>query len=103
VDWIEQIFGVSPDGGMELKKGCTVTRRYRAVLFGLETALACCALLLGVVTAIWRDWIEIVFSVDPDRSSGSLEWLIVVACLAIAVMCGVAARAQWRRLHPKEA
>jgi hypothetical protein len=73
------------------------------VLFGLETALACGALLLAVVTAIWRDWIEIVFGVDLDQSSGSLEWLIAVAGLAVAVMCGIAARVQWRRLHPKEA
>lgn len=80
-----------------------MTRRARGVLFGLETALACGALTLAVITAIWRDWIEIVFGVDPDKRSGSLEWLIVVACLAIAVICGVAARAQWRRLHPKEA
>jgi hypothetical protein len=80
-----------------------VTRRYRRVLFGLETALACGALMLAVVTAIWRDWIEIAFGVDLDKRSGTLEWLIVVACLVIAAMCGVAARAQWRRLHPKEA
>jgi hypothetical protein len=73
------------------------------VLFGLETALAIGAFALAVVTVIWRDWIEIVFGVDPDKGSGSLEWLIVVVCLTIAVTCGVAARAQWRRLHPKEA
>jgi hypothetical protein len=80
-----------------------VTRRARGVLFGLETALACGTLTLAVITAIWRDWIEIVFDVDPDKHSGSLEWMIVVACLTIAVICGVAARTQWRRLHPKEA
>jgi hypothetical protein len=79
-----------------------VTRRDRRVLFGLETALACGAFALAVVTAIWRDWIEIVFGVDPDQHSGSLEWLIVVVCLAIAATCGVAARVQWRRLHPQE-
>jgi hypothetical protein len=80
-----------------------VARRDRRVLFGFEITLACGALTLAVVTAIWRDWIEIVFNVDLDKGSGSFEWLIVVACLAIAAMCGVAARRQWRRLHPKEA
>jgi len=80
-----------------------VTCRARRMLFSLETALACGALTLAVITAIWRDWIEIVFGVDPDKHSGSLEWAIVVACLAIAVICGAAARAQWRRLHPKKA
>jgi len=82
--------------------GGTVTRRDR-MLFGLETALACGALALAVVTAIWRDWIEVIFGVDLDKRSGTLEWLMVAACLAIAVICGVAARAQWRRLHPREA
>jgi hypothetical protein len=73
------------------------------VLFGLETALGCGALTFAVITAIWRDWIEIVFDIDPDKHSGSLEWAIVVACLAIAMISGVAARAQWQRLHPKAA
>ena len=77
-----------------------MTRRARRVLFGLETALACSALTLAVVTAIWQDWIEIVFGIDPDKHSGSLEWLTVAASLAIAVICGIAARAQWRRMHP---
>jgi hypothetical protein len=80
-----------------------VTPRARAVLFGIETALACGALTLAVITAIWQDWIEIVLGVDPDKHSGSLEWLVVAACLAIAATCGVAAQAQWRRLHPKQA
>ena len=80
-----------------------MTRRVRRMLFGLETALACGSLTLAAVTVIWRDWIEIAFGVGPDKRSGSLEWLIVVACLAIAVVCGAAARAQWRRLHPKAA
>ncbi len=80
-----------------------MTPRARAVLFGLETALACAGLTLAVIAAIWRDWIEIVFDIDPDKRSGSLEWLIVVACLVIAAICGVAAHAQWRRLRLKEA
>jgi hypothetical protein len=88
---------------IEVQKGGAVTSRAKRVLFGLEAALAGSALALAVVTAIWRDWIEIVFGVDPDKHSGSLEWLIVAACLAIAVILGAAARAQWRRLHPRAA
>jgi hypothetical protein len=73
------------------------------MLFASETVLACGAVAFAVVTVVWRDWIEIVFNVDPDKHSGSLEWLIVVAFLAIAMMCGVAARSQWRRLHASKA
>jgi hypothetical protein len=80
-----------------------VTRRDKKVLFGLEVALACSAFIFAVITAIWRDWIEIVFGVDPDKGSGSLEWLIVAVSLAVAVTCGVAARAQWQRLRPEQA
>ena len=87
----------------QIRKGATVTRRARSVLFGLEAALSCGALALAVVTVTWRDWIESSFGIDPDKHSGSLEWLIAAAFLAMAVTCGAAARGQWRRLYPREA
>lgn len=81
----------------------TVTRAERRMLFAFQTVLACGAVAFAIITVVWRDWIEIVFSVDPDKHSGSLEWLIVAACLAIAMTCGAAARSQWRRLRPSNA
>jgi hypothetical protein len=48
----------------------------------------------------WRQWIEVIFSVDPDRHSGSLEWLIPAALFAAAVTFGCLARHQWRRIAP---
>lgn len=78
-----------------------MTSAERRMLFAFEAVLAGGAAAFAVVTVVWRDWIEIVFNVDPDNHSGSLEWLIVVACSAIALMCGIAARLQWRRLHPR--
>jgi hypothetical protein len=50
-----------------------------------------------VLTLLWRDWIEIIFHVDPDRGSGALEWLIVVALLSATVLFGTLARNEWRR------
>jgi hypothetical protein len=52
---------------------------------------------LGLLTLGWRDWIELVFGIDPDRGDGSIEWLIVAALLAIATALGIAARLEWRR------
>jgi hypothetical protein len=65
--------------------------------FWLELLLASAIGLLGLVTLVWRDWIEAVFGFDPDRHSGSVEWLIVFGLLAAASTLGVAARAEWRR------
>lgn len=48
----------------------------------LESALAIASGTLCVLTFVWRDWIEAVFRVDPDRHSGALEWAIVAALVA---------------------
>jgi apolipoprotein N-acyltransferase len=64
--------------------------------FWIETVLASGCALLAVVTAVWHDWIELGFDVDPDHGSGALEWLIVALALAVAVAFGMLARAEWR-------
>jgi hypothetical protein len=71
--------------------------------FWFEVALSVASGLLGLVTLVWRDWIEIVFGVDPDHHSGTLEWVIVFALLLIAVIAGVLARAEWGRQHGQKA
>ena len=57
-----------------------------------ESALACLSALLAVTTLLWRDWIELVFRVDPDRGSGVLEWAVVGACVAMSVAFAALAR-----------
>ena len=48
---------------------------------------------------VWKDWIEIVFGVDPDQGSGALEWAVVVV-LAIGAVTGAAlARSEWKRVR----
>lgn len=45
------------------------TRRFK-----VELGLAGLSSQLLVLTLAWRDWIEIVFRIDPDHGNGSLEW-----------------------------
>jgi uncharacterized membrane protein YtjA (UPF0391 family) len=66
-------------------------------LFLLEAGLATLASVLFVVTLVWRDWIELVFHVDPDGGNGLLEWVIVAALLATAIGFGRLAALELRR------
>ena len=69
-------------------------RKLRAQ-FWAEIGLALTTAILAVVTAIWSDWIEIVFDVDPDGGNGSLEWLIVLALAGATVVFAALARREW--------
>ena len=55
-------------------------------IFAIVLALA------AILTAIWPNWIELVFRVDPDQGSGALEWGIVGLFAALAVMASMMAR-----------
>lgn len=66
-------------------------------IFWIEAILAAASALFLVLTLIWADWIEIVSGVDLDNHSGSLEWLVVLACLGITVVFAALARQEWRR------
>jgi hypothetical protein len=68
------------------------------VSFWIELAVAAVSGLLGLLTLAWRDWIEVVFRVDPDHHNGSAEWLAVFVLLAISVLVGLRARTEWRRV-----
>jgi hypothetical protein len=68
-------------------------------LVRVEIAVALVAGLLGIVTVFWHDWIEAVGGWDPDHHSGSLEWLIVAALLAVSVTAGLLARRQLKHLQ----
>jgi hypothetical protein len=62
----------------------------------LEMAVASCAGILGLLTIFWHDWIEALTGWDPDHHNGSVEWIIVVVLLAIAVGIGLLARRDWK-------
>lgn len=65
--------------------------------FWAELGLGLASTLFAVLTLAWRDWVEIVFKVDPDHHSGSLEWTIVAVAVAVTVIAFAAARFEWRK------
>ena len=65
--------------------------------FWIEAVLAALTIVLFVLTLVTRNWIELVFGVDPDASSGALEWLIVGGLFVLAVAFSAMARVEWRR------
>jgi len=66
-------------------------------IFWVETSLAILTGILFVITLVWRDWIEIIFNVDPDNRSGGLELLIVGILLVITLALFALASFEWRR------
>ena len=72
-------------------------KRTLRMRFWVESIAAAVAVVLGVVTLVWKDWIEILFDVDPDEGSGALEWAIVAGCALIALGLFFAASQEWRR------
>jgi len=65
--------------------------------FWLETGVAIATGILLVITLVRRDWIEVVFGIDPDNSSGTLEWLIIAALLVVTITLFTLASYEWRR------
>ncbi len=65
--------------------------------FWVESGVALSNGVLVLLTIFWKNWIEIVFRVDPDANSGSLEWLIVFVALALTLTLAALARHEWRR------
>ena len=71
------------------------------VRISIECSLALLAASLAVVTLLWRDWIELVFRVDPDGGDGSLEWILVAGAFASSVVLASVAGLEWRRRAPR--
>jgi hypothetical protein len=70
-------------------------------LIATEAVLAGVAGLLAILTAVWSDWIEIVFGWDPDHHSGGAELTIIVVLACLSLLSGAAARWQavrWGRV-----
>jgi hypothetical protein len=65
--------------------------------FWIEMGVALASMVLLIVTLLWNDWIELVFRIDPDNASGTVEWLIVAVSFSVAVAFFDLARNEWRK------
>ncbi|MCA1647996.1 MAG: ABC transporter permease [Chloroflexi bacterium] len=66
-------------------------------LFWIEALLGLGNAALLVITVLWKDWIELVFNVDPDAGTGTVEWAVVSLTLLLTIVFVALARAEWRR------
>jgi len=61
--------------------------------FWFEATAASMSGALLILTVFWRDWIELVFKVNPDRGSGVAEGSVVIlSFLATALFTAAASR-----------
>ena len=65
--------------------------------FWLEFAFAAASAAALLLALLFPDWIEIVFGVNPDGGTGSLEWLVFGSIAASGIACSVLARREWLR------
>ncbi|MEO8220522.1 MAG: hypothetical protein ABI563_07025 [Specibacter sp.] len=64
-------------------------------------ALASAALL--ILTLVNREWIEVIFGVEPDGGNGAMEWVIVIVLAVLTVLSVTLAGREWRRSVIREA
>jgi Flp pilus assembly pilin Flp len=57
--------------------------------FYLEVVLGSVGVLLFVLTLVWKDWIELVFRVDPDEAQGLVEYGLIIALVAVLAIAGL--------------
>lgn len=78
----------------------SVPDRSVGVRFWLELVCGALGAVLLVVTLVTREWIELIFGVDPDKGSGALELAIALGLLAVSIVAGLLAVLEWRRAQP---
>jgi hypothetical protein len=65
--------------------------------YWIEVGLGVMSALLLALTLLTREWIELLFGVDPDGGSGALEWLIVASLVLLTCVFSSLAHRERRR------
>jgi len=66
--------------------------------FWIEAALAGITGCLFVLTLLFQEWIEVVFGVEPDGGSGTIEWLASCGFLLVTIATIIVARVEYSPL-----
>jgi len=72
-------------------------QRQMSAAFWVELSLSVISAALTVLTFAWPDWIEGIFDVDPDAGTGSSEWGITLAFVAVTLALTALTGRTWRR------
>jgi hypothetical protein len=72
-------------------------------IFWWETAGAVACAVLFIVTLFNREWIEVLFGVEPDGGNGTMEWAVVVVLAALTLLSVTLVSREWRRSVLREA
>jgi len=83
----------------DVAKDRTMQKRL-SLKFWIGSGAAIASGVLGILTIVSKEWIEVLFGADPDGGSGLLEWSIVAVLLGIAVACSMVARHEWKLARP---
>lgn len=97
VDSIYQDFSANDPSGSTQPRGGGLMRSRLRGRFWIEAGLGALSSALFTLTLVLPDWIELVFGVDPDQHSGSLEWVITGVLGVMTVAAVVLARRECER------
>lgn len=87
---------------LRLRKGQGMKRKLRTI-FWWEAVGAVASGVLFIVTLINREWIEVMFGVEPDGGNGTMEWAVVVILAALTLLSGILVGREWRHSVIREA
>ena len=90
------------DAILHFGKGQGMKRKLRTI-FWWEAAGAIASAVLFIITLFNREWIEIVFGVEPDGGNGTMEWAVVIVLAALTLLSLTLVGREWRRSVVREA